>query len=144
MQNGLSRLSIALCYLHKHEAIRRQGEKDEKSSECFSACCLLMYTGCPSAQPGKSGICGWEFVKIVLPGSGILRLQASQSKSVADEPLYYTAHLSPRGFVIIANELAALPIVAWSQEADFGETGLPDNLEWFIDGLTQQLMELSS
>lgn len=103
---------------------------------------LCILDALPPSRESLESVAG-EFVKIVLPGSGILRLQASQSKSVANEPLYFTAHLSPRGFVIIANELAALPVVAWSQEADFGETGLPDNLEWFIDGLTQQLMELS-
>ena len=79
------------------------------------------------------------FARFLDSGCSLDRLDSSPMRTAANEPVYYVAHLQPRGFIILANELAALPVVAWSEDSDFPSGELPDNFKWYIDNI----MELS-
>lgn len=84
------------------------------------------------------------FIASLAQGYNLDRIYGSEAFSEANEPLYYIAQLHPQGFILISNEFAAMPIAAWSLDADFPAGELPDNLKWFMDGLRDELKHLAA
>jgi len=135
-----------LCYNHKRKAEETSaGERTMKKALCV--CFLLAAVlGVFAMPPGFKDLesVARGFARFLDSEDSLDRLDGSPLRTEANEPLYYVAHLQPRGFIILANELAALPVVAWSEDSDFPDGELPDNFKWYLDTLAEQLNGISA
>lgn len=60
----------------------------------------------------------------------------------ASEPEYYVFNNPDGGWVIIAADDRVNPIIGYSPEGSFVTTGMPDNLQWWMDGVAGTIDEV--
>lgn len=59
------------------------------------------------------------------------------------EPAFYIFNRNDNpGFVIIAGDDAASPVIGYSLKNNFSSTAMPDNLRWWLDGVRETILEM--
>ena len=72
--------------------------------------------------------------------SGPMRASGRDGKT--SEPEYYVFNNPDGGWVIIAADDRVNPVIGYSLEGSFSTTGMPENLQWWMDGVSGTIDEV--
>lgn len=110
-------------------------------------CVLVLFFGIQSMDAVPAGLESVTtlvegFIRAKQPECKLLRLSPRPVGESTEQALYFVAELDPTGFVIVANDLAAVPVIGFSFAHDLGAWDLPENLRWFFATVEEQLLAL--
>ncbi|MFZ4547829.1 MAG: C10 family peptidase [Bacteroidales bacterium] len=84
------------------------------------------------------------FIKTSLTANVNLKMVASDfTISENGKPVYYIVGLSPKGFVIVAANDAATPVLGYSTENDYSPDNQPENFSLWMDGYAEMISHLN-
>lgn len=67
--------------------------------------------------------------------------EAANTRSATAPALYVFNRTDRAGFVIVAGDEAATPIIGYSHQNHFADDNLPANLRWWLDGVRSMILE---
>ncbi len=84
------------------------------------------------------------FIKISLSANAGLQMAASDfTISENGKPVYYIVGLSPKGFIIVAANDAAMPILGYTSENNYSVDNQPENFSLWMDGYAKMISYLN-
>lgn len=114
-----------------------------KHLQLLACATLLVGSGLCSfadrVSPEDAQVIANEFMSL-RSGKSAEQIRLVPANSVVRKPLYYVFNAENNGgFVIVSAESSANPVLGYSFEGTFSESGLPDAMKWMMTGLEQEI-----
>lgn len=85
------------------------------------------------------GLAAPERVRLLFHEKAVIHTGETGAKRMSAQPAYYVFGLDISGFVIVAGDDCASPILGYSDRGQLSADDMPDNLRYWLDGYAQEI-----